>query len=302
MRKIRWAVEFILYKIVSFPFIFSPPAIRKAAGKMLATAFYYISPRHRKTTLINLEIAFPDKTNKWRKKTARNCFKFLGEMIADVIAFNRMKPEGLRKITYEIQGIDNFKKAYDHGKGILCLASHFGNWEFLSLGSSAAGYKVAVIARRSDNPLLEKELHRCRTTAGGTVIYKQNAIKQMIKYIKQGYMIGFLADQNQIAQEGVFVDFFGKSASTTPTIALLSLKYDTPIVPAYCIPVDKKRYKLVFDSPIEFKKTNNFKNDIENLTQICTTYIENLIKKYPEYWLWMHKRWNTRPDGEEKIY
>lgn len=302
MRKIRWIIEFLLYKVFTLPFIYSPAIIRKSSGRFIATAFYYISGRHRNIAFKNLKIAFPEKSQDWREKTARNCFRFLGEMLADIIAFNRLKPNGLRKITHEIQGIDNFQEAYNKGTGILCLAAHFGNWEFLSLGSSAAGYKVAVVARPSDNPLLEKELHKCRTTSGGVVIYKQNAIKNMIKYIKKGYLIGFLADQNQIAQEGIFVDFFGKKASTTPTIALLSLKYNIPIIPAYCIPVNRKKYKLIFDTPISINKTGNFKNDVEALTQKCTTYLENLIRKNPEYWLWMHKRWNTRPDGEEKIY
>jgi KDO2-lipid IV(A) lauroyltransferase len=302
MRKFHWWIEYLIYKLFTLPFIYSPSVLRKFVGKSLAILFYYISPRHRKVTLKNLEIAFPEKGKKWRLKTAKNCYRFFGKMIADIIAFNRLKPQGLRKLIYKIEGEQYFKEAYDDGKGILVMASHFGNWEFLSLGASAAGYKVAVIARYSDNPLLEKELHRCRTTSGGVVIYKKNAIKNMIRYIKSGFLIGFLADQNQIAQEGVFVDFFGKKASATPTLAMMSLKYNIPIIPSYCIPEGKKKYKLVFEAPIEIKKSGNYKKDIQDLTQKCSLYLENLIKKYPEYWLWMHKKWNTRPAGEKPIY
>lgn len=302
MLKIRWRIEFLVYKLVTFPFVYSPQFIRKSVGKSLATLFYYISSRHRKTTLRNLEIAFPEKDLKWRIKTAKNSYRFFGKMMADVISFNRLKTNGLKKLISKIEGEENIRKPFENGRGAICMASHFGNWEMLSLGASAAGYKVAVVARYSDNPLLEKELHRSRTTTGGVVIYKNNAIKNMIRYLKNGYLIGFLMDQNQIDQEGIFIDVFGVKACATPTHAMLALKYDFPVVPSYCIPDGKKKYKLVFDTPIEIKKTGDFKKDIHNLTQKCSLYLEDLIRQYPEYWLWMHKRWNTRPKGDRPIY
>jgi len=127
-------------------------------------------------------------------------------------------------------------------------------------------------------------------------------MRNMRKALKDGRVIGILIDQNQIDREGVFVDFFNKKASTTPSFAMLAVKYDIPVIPACCLPLSNSRYRIVFEKEIKIKKTGKFSDDVLAMTQQGTKYIERIIRENPEYWLWMHKRWKTRPDGKENLY
>jgi KDO2-lipid IV(A) lauroyltransferase len=287
---------------LTLPLCLTPRFIRLKFGYFLGFIFYYLSPRHRNITLKNLRIAFTDKDDKWIKKTAHSSFSFFGKMVTDIVCASSLTKNRIKNIVTSAEGLENLDEARKKGMGALCMAFHFGNWELLALGASFYGYDVAVVARRLDNPFLENTLLKSRTPGGSKVIHKKNAFKNMITFLKQNYLIGLLIDQNQIAKEGIFVDYFGKKASTTPSLAMLAIKYNIPVIPSYCIPIESNRYKLVFDKPIEFSKTGNFSEDVNILTQKCTTYIEELVKKYPVYWLWMHKRWKTRPDGEKPIY
>jgi len=302
MYKVRHWIEFILYKSITLPFILLPRSLRMNLGSMLGYVFYYIDYRHRKVTFRNLEIAFPDKDDSWKKRTAKSSFKFFGRIIGDIITFHKISRLNFHKYFEKSINEGHLKNAYKKGKGVLCLAFHFGNWEFLQICANILGYRLASITRRLDNPLLEREILKIREVTNGAVIYKKNAIRNIRKYLKNGYLIGILADQNQIVSEGMFVEFFNNKACTTPSIALLSLKYDIPIVPVYSLLSENNKYIFYVDKPISIQRTGNKNKDIRLLTQKYTTYIENLIRKHPDKWLWMHKRWNTRPEGEPSLY
>ncbi len=302
MKKLRWILEYILYKVFTFPILILPRKLRLLTGSFTGLLIYYLLPRYRKVTYTNLALAFPDKERSWYRKTALASYKNLGRTATEAICFRKLNKKNLNRYLDSVEGRKYLDEAYEKNEGVFCLASHFGNWEFLALASSLLGYKVSVVARLTDNPYLERELSSVRLTTGGRIIHKKNAIRNMRKALKDGHLIGILVDQNQIQKEGVFVDFFGTPASTTPSVALLSLKYDTPIIPCYSLPLENNKYKLVFDKPLKIKRSGDSNKDLINLVQLYTSYIENIVREYPQYWLWMHKRWKTRPEGEENNF
>jgi KDO2-lipid IV(A) lauroyltransferase len=182
-------------------------------------------------------------------------------------------------------------------KGVLIFTAHFGNWEFGSAAVSEIG-PFQVIARALDNPLLEKELFKLRTKLGAGIIYKFGAGKPILQALRRNEIVAILIDQNVLRSQAVFVDFFGKPAATTPALAAFHLKTGAPIVPVFCSPINDGTYCLKIMEPLEIPSTGHFEEDVLKITQICTKIIEHEIQKHPEYWLWVHRRWNTRPVDE----
>jgi KDO2-lipid IV(A) lauroyltransferase len=177
---------------------------------------------------------------------------------------------------------------------VFCTA-HFGNWEMHALGHSVAHGPVGVVARPLDNPLLDARLVRFRTRTGNTVIYKHKALAQVIRLLREGRNVAFLLDQNVQAQDGIFVEFFGRPAATTTVAAALALKTGAALVTARSELRADGVYELVYEAPIEVDASADREAEIRRLTQIIAARTEAWIRARPEQWLWMHRRWKTQP-------
>lgn len=270
----------------------------KAVGRFLAKKF----PKLQKTARRNLEIAFPEMPGAEREKIVIGTFESLGRHLGFVSHFKKFKHEHILNLV-EVVGKEYFDEAHATGRGILFFTGHFGSWEVFNLLPPAFGYGMNILVRRIDNPLVENFVDKMRTRFGSVTLDKTKSARTMFRVLENGELLGILADLNVQEKEGVFVDFFGIPASTTTSIAKLALKTNAIVLPAFAVwEEEKQKYVVYLEPPIEYKSNDNSPENIRDLTQAITKVVEKYVRKYPEQWLWVHKRWNTRPEGEAELY
>lgn len=270
----------------------------KAVGRFFARRF----PKLQKTARRNLEIAFPEMTAAERERIAVGTFESLGRHLGFVSHFKKFKHEDIRELV-EVVGREHFDRAHAEGRGVLFFTGHFGSWEVFNLLPPAFGFGMNILVRRIDNPLVENYVDKMRTRFGSVTLDKTRAARTMFRVLENGELLGILADLNVQEKEGVFVDFFGVPASTTTSIAKLALKTSAVVLPAFAVwEEEKKKYVVYLEPPVEYKPDDNSPENIRDLTQKITATVEKYVRRYPEQWLWIHKRWNTRPPGEKTLY
>ncbi len=287
----------ILGSIGIFPLSWSMN-IGKTTGKILAKFL----PRLTNAGKRNLEIAMPELSPKEKENILSGCFESLGRHLGFVSHFKKFKPEDIRNLI-GLVGRENFDEAIATGRGILFITGHFGSWEVFNLLPPAFGYSLNILVRRIDNTMVENHVESFRTRFGSRTIDKKTSARTMFRLLKKGEMLGIVADLNSQEREGVFVDFFGVPASTTASVAKLALATNAIILPAFAVWSNmENRYVVHIEKPVEYQKTGDDKQDILDITQRFTSVIEDFVRKFPEQWMWIHKRWNTRPEGEQGIY
>jgi KDO2-lipid IV(A) lauroyltransferase len=285
------------YKAVSLAFALLPRRLCLAAGAGLGRLAFRIDRRHRGIAIGNLTIAFgKDRPPEELNDIARGSFVRFGQVIADVLKMTHYSRSRILSLV-TIEGAENIKAARAKGKGVLAFTAHFGNWELANAAISEAG-PLRPIARVLDNLYIERDLRRFRTSMGAEVIDKFGASRPILRALHRNEIVGILIDQNVLRSEAVFVDFFGKAAATTPGLAVFHLATGAPIVPVFTYPAPGRRYLLRCLPPLEFEAGGRRDEDVLKITQICTKMIEHEIRSHPEEWLWIHKRWNTRPAEE----
>lgn len=270
----------------------------KRVGKLLGARF----PKLQKTARRNLEIAFPQLPEKKKEEIIRGTFESLGRHLGFVSHFKKFRHEDIRNLI-ELNGREHFDEAQTSGRGILFFTGHFGSWEVFNLLPPAFGFEMNILVRRIDNPLVENFVDKMRTRFGSVTLDKTKAARKMFRALENGELLGILADLNTQEREGVFVDFFGVPASTTTSIAKLALATNAVLLPAFAVWEEtKNKYVVYLEPPVEYEKTTNADQDVKTLTQEITNIVEKYVRRYPEQWLWIHKRWNTRPEGEKNLY
>jgi KDO2-lipid IV(A) lauroyltransferase len=268
---------------------------------VLAALSYGLWPRLRRVGLFNLRLAFPYWSQRQRRRVIFRLFQNFGRMLADFAHFpgwNRENIESL--IIYD--GFENYARAQSQGRGLFFLTAHFGNWELGSFAHGVYGYPCQFVVRELDNPLIDELINRYRCLSGGKAIDKSEFAREVLRAFSQGQAVGVLADQNMSSSEGVFVDFFGLPACTTPGPARVARKTGVPVVLGLVIWDAKlKKYRLRFD-PVEWIKRDDPEEEIVANTANFTRLIEEYARRYPDQWLWVHRRWKTRPPGEPPLY
>jgi KDO2-lipid IV(A) lauroyltransferase len=278
-----------------------PHPLARGVCVLLAAMSYRLWPRLRRVGLFNLRLAFPEWPERARRRVLFGLFRNLGRMFADFAHFPRLNRQNIeRVIIYD--GFENYARAHSQGKGVLFLTAHFGNWELSSFAHGVYGYPLNFLVRELDNPLIGALIERYRSGSGGRPIEKTGAASQVLRAFKRGEAVGILMDQNMLADEGVFVDFFGRPACTTTAPARLARKAGVPIVLGLVIWDSKlRKYRLRFD-PVEWIKGEDPDDEILVNTANFTRLIEEYVRRYPDHWLWVHRRWKTRPPGEPPLY
>ncbi|MCU1272145.1 MAG: lipid biosynthesis acyltransferase [Acidobacteriaceae bacterium] len=278
-----------------------PRPLARAAGISIAWTVYLLHGKLRRVGMRNLELAFPEKSRGERKKILRGVFTSLGRQIAEVCLFPKYTRENVSK-TVVYEGFENFERALARGKGVLFLTGHLGAWELSAFAHSLYGYPLNIVMRPLDNPYLDRLAREYRTMHGNKAVDKDFA-RGLIAAMRKGQTVGVLMDTNMIASQGVFVDFFGIAACTAAGVARVARKTDASVVPGFTIwdPVLQK-YRLRFDPPVELVRTGNTEADVVANTAQFTKVIEDYVRKYPDQWLWVHRRWKTRPQGERGLY
>ena len=277
------------------------PAVRTICIGV-ALLFYAGHRRLRQVGMRNLDLAFPATSRQEKTKILRKEFVNLGRLLAEVVLFPRYNRNNVsRTVVYD--GFENFATAQARGKGVVFLTAHIGGWELSSFAHSLYGYPMNIVVRPLDNPLLDAMVDRYRSRHGNRTISNRDYARGLLKALKHGEVIGILMDTNMTPPQGAFVDFFGVPACTATGLARIALHTDAAVVPAFCVwDRNLRKYKICFEPALKLVRTGDDEADTVRNTALFTREIERYVRKYPDQWLWVHRRWKTRPSGEASIY
>jgi Kdo2-lipid IVA lauroyltransferase/acyltransferase len=297
-RKLEYAAAWPFIKLLGI----LPRAISRAFAIALAQAFYLLHARLRRVGMRNLELAFPEQSVPERKRILRGEFTSLGRQLAEVCQFPKYTRENVDKLVV-YDGLENFQEGYARGKGVLFLTAHFGAWELSAFAHSLHGHWLHIVMRPMDNLYLDRLVQSYRTMHGNKTVGKDDFVRGLLAAMKCGETVGILMDTNMTPPQGVFVNFFGIPACTASGLARIALRTGAAVVPGFTI-WDKElgKYRLRFDPALELIRTGDLEADIVANTQMFTKVIEDYVRKYPDQWLWVHRRWKTRPEGEPPLY
>ena len=300
--KVQTALEYTTARTLLTGLGLMPRPAAVATARGLAAFAYLFGGRLRRTGERNLELAFPHLSAHERSRLLRDSFQNLGRLLGEFSHLPRVTPEALRQLI-TCEGLEHLEAAQKRGRGVILFTGHLGAWELSSFALSAFGYPMSFLVRRIDNPKIEPLVERTRTRFGNRSIDKRAAARPMLRILREGGTLGLLVDLNTLPHEGVFVDFFGIPASTTASLATLALRTKAAVLPVF-VPWDKenRRFVLHIDPPLEIESTGDAEADVRHLTSQFTAVIESYVRRFPEQWLWIHKRWNTRPEGEANLY
>jgi KDO2-lipid IV(A) lauroyltransferase len=295
-RERRFALEAALAGAVSAVVRRLPRRLVLALGRRLGRLWGALDKRHLRIAADNLRHAFPDWDEGRIQRTARGVYGHFGAILFDILWMEGRTREELLALT-DVEGLELGRAAVASGRGVVCPTGHFGNWEFQGVVSPLLVGPFSVVARPLDNPALDRRLVGLRTSTGNTVIYKKKALSQIMHTIRGGGVVAIVIDQNVQAKDGIFVEFFGRPACTTTVAAALTLKTGCMIVPVHCVLGPDGRYKMVYGPEVEWGGGRGPEN-VAALTQHLTSIIEGWVREHPEQWLWLHRRWKTRPPDE----
>ncbi len=297
-QRLEFALVWLLLELLGL----LPRRAARAVGAGIGWIAYAATPRLRRAGWKNLELAFPEMPAAEREKILRAMYKQLGWQLAEFCHMSGYTLERANQlIRYE--GLENYLAAQRRGQGVLILTGHLGAWELSSFYHSLAGHPMSMIIRRLDNPWIDRLVNDIRTQHGNRVLPKDDFARGLIAAMRAGDTVGVLMDTNMTPPQGVFVDFFGRAACTASGVARVALRTGAAVLPGFLVwePAEK-RYVLHFLPELQLIDTGDSEADAIANTQLFTTALENVIRRYPEQWLWVHRRWKTRPAGEKAIY
>ena len=279
-----------------------PRRLARAVGAAIGALAFRGLGRLRRVGLRNLEMAFPELTAQEREAILRSEYRNLGFLLAEFCKMpDYTAATASRFIRYE--GLENYLRARERGKGVLVLTGHLGAWELSSFFHSLMGMPMGMVIRRLDNPLVDAFVNRIRCLRGNRVIHKDDFARGLIASMRAGETVGILMDTNMTPPQGVFVPFFGVLACTASGMARIAEKTGAAVVPGFLLWEESEgKYVLRFGEELEVVHTGDAEQDAMTNTAAFTAAIEGYVRRYPEQWLWMHRRWKTRPAGEEGIY
>ena len=296
--RLEYAPVWLLVKVIG---ILPRPFVRFIA-LLLAGAVYHLHPRLRRVGLRNLEIAMPELPLRERRRIVRGVFRSLGRLLAEFCLFPRYSRESVSQIAV-YEGFENFDAAQRRGKGVMFLTAHLGGWEVGSFVHSVHGHPLRIVMRPLDNSYINTLVDRYRTLHGNQTFSKDDFARGLLAAMKAGETVGLLMDQNMTPPQGIFVPFFGVQACTASGIARMALHTDAAVVPAFTIWDEVlRKYRVHFDPPLTLVRTDNTEADIVANTAMFNNVLEQYVRKYPDQWLWVHRRWKTRPPGEPSLY
>jgi Kdo2-lipid IVA lauroyltransferase/acyltransferase len=294
-RTLRRSLAYFFCRALLFCLACLPRSAGQLLGRLCGLLFYAISPRHRSIARANLGLAFGDTlTPSRRARLARASFAHAGMILADAAYFPRTARRPLDEVAV-YEGREHLLSAASEGRGVLVFSGHFGHWELVALLQARIGVPFTMVVRPLDNARLNDYLTRLRGITGNEVIAKYDAARAVLRALRSGRAVALLIDQNVRGEGGLFVDFFGKAASTTPALATFAFKCQAPMVPVFSYPMPDGRLLIRYGPPLRAERRGTIADDILDLTRRCTSILEAEIRRHPEFWLWMHNRWRTRP-------
>ena len=293
----RHAVEAAGFRLLLAAARVLPRPVMLAAGSAAGMLGWLLDGRHRRIAAANLERALGDTMDaRARGRVQRACWRHFGRITVDSLYVLQLDAASVQSLV-EVEGIELAREAYARGHGVMLYSGHFGHWELAALVQGYLGLPMTLVTRPLDNPVLERMLERLRTRSGNTVVHKRSAVREMLQTLAGRGGVAIVIDQDA-REGGVFVPFLGRPASTTPTPATLALRAGAPLIAVCCLPRENGRYRIIYGPVIEATGTGDRAADVTRLTAACTQVLEQWVRRYPQYWLWMHRRWKTVPPEE----
>ena len=294
--------EYWLVLVVARTLGWLPRGVARVLVRILTWSCYLGLRRLRRVGERNLELALPQLSSKTRKTILRHVFRNLGWQMVEFCRLPRYSAENTRD-WIRTEGLEHYEAAQSRGRGVLVLTGHLGAWELSSFYHSLMGYPMGMVIRRLDNRLLDEYVNSIRCLHGNKVLHKDDFARGLLHAMRAGETVGILMDTNMTPPQGVFVRFFGITACTASGLARVALKTGAAVLPGFLLwePAERK-YVLHFGPELEFARSGDHEADILTATQQCNDVLEAWIRRYPDQWLWIHRRWKTRPAGEAAIY
>jgi Kdo2-lipid IVA lauroyltransferase/acyltransferase len=279
-----------------------PRPLARWVASVLTWAVYHGLGRLRRVGERNLALAFPELPKKIKTTELRGVYRHLGWQLVEFCRMRRYTAANIKN-WIRTEGLDHYLAAQARGKGVLILTGHLGAWELSSFYHSLMGHPMGMVIRRLDNRQLDEFVNGIRCQHGNRVLHKDDFARGLLTAMRAGETVGILMDTNMTPPQGVFVDFFGRQACTASGLARVALKTSAAVLPGFMLwePAELK-YVLHFGPELNFERTGNAEADILAATQQCNRVVESWIRRYPDQWLWIHRRWKTRPPGESGLY
>jgi Kdo2-lipid IVA lauroyltransferase/acyltransferase len=274
---------------------------RRLAGG-IAAVVYALFGRLRRVGERNLTMALPELSASERKQILHNVYRHLGWQLVEFCRMPRYTAENVSG-WIRTKGLEHFLAARARGKGVLVLTGHLGAWELSSFYHSLQGYSMGIVIRRLDNRYLDTFVNDIRCLHGNYVLHKDDFARGLMTAMRKGETVGILMDTNITPPQGVFAHLFGIDACTGSGLAHVAVKTGAAVLPGFLLwEPEEKRYVLHFGPELVIARTHQPKEDVLALTQQCNDVLESWIRRYPDQWLWIHRRWKTRPPGESGFY
>jgi Kdo2-lipid IVA lauroyltransferase/acyltransferase len=270
-----------------------PMSVVRGMGTALGLAFYALDGLHRRIADANLATAFPKRTEAERRAITRQMFVHFGRLLLELLKFSTLTPGQMqRRVEYE--GQERARAAYAQGRGVLFFTGHFGYWEMQAMVHALSVEPISVLARALDNPHLHALLERVRTRTGNAVIYRQGAVRRVLRVLQNRGGVAMLIDQHMHSPDAIYVDFFERPAATTSMLAALALRTGAPVLPVFALPAPGGKYRMIYEHPVQ-PPASDRPDAVREFTQRCTDVLEMYVRRHPSLWLWMHRRWRDAP-------
>jgi KDO2-lipid IV(A) lauroyltransferase len=293
---LRNNIEATLARVVLWSLQATPIRVADRLGRFYARVLDVLLPRLRQVAYANLRFAYPDRDEAWRGKTVDGVYASIGRLLVALARFPKIgKAEVGDWIGYE--GFEHFERAIAQGRGVLFATAHLGNWELSAFAHGLLTAPMSVVVRPLDNPVIDEIVERRRALSGNTLLSRRDFARSILHALRRNEAVGILVDQNASVENGAFVPFFGRLACANLTFARLAARSGAPVIPGFAVwRSEERRYVLRFYPPVEITG-----DAVEDTARIQAS-VEKAIREYPDQWLWIHRRWKTRPEGEPPLY
>jgi len=295
------SLEFAAVRLVATIVSLLPMRVVRRCGAALGRLAYALDAAHRRIALENLAAAFPSRPERERRMLVRAMFAHFGSLLLELLKFGTYTPDQMHA-AIDVEGEERARQAYQQERGVLFFTGHFGYWEIQAIVEPLHGHPISVLARPLDNARLNEMLERIRTRTGNSVIYRQGAVRKILRELAANHGVALLIDQHLHTPDAVYVDFFRRPAATTSALAALALRTGAPVIPVFALPLPRGRYRLVYEHPVDPPHTDT-PDAVREFTQRCTDVLEMYVRRHPELWLWMHRRWRDQDNvtGEDLL-
>jgi len=296
---VRHKLEYALVAAVRAVARVLPDREVAALGTAVGLTFWALDAAHRRLSVRQLQAAFPLRSESECRAIARRMFGHFGRLLLAILKFSTLDKEGIRR-RVEYEGTERVEQALALGRGVLIFSGHFGFWELQGIAHPLRLPPMHVLARPLDNPLLHDLLEKARTATGNGVIYRRGAVRKVMRALGSNQTVAIMIDQHIQSADAVYVEFFNRPAATTSALAALALKTGAAVIPVFALPLPGGRYRMIYEHPVP-PPPADAPDPVRELTQRCTDVLEMYVRRYPELWLWMHRRWRDLPPDVEAV-